>query len=106
MNLSILPRFFSGLFVVFILSSGAIASPSTDDEGDAEAQVVSGISLPHWAEGECQENFDMSIWPGAVKIWLEQENLRSLISDPETPEPERQSLKRILAMQRAWRVGA
>ena len=30
----------------------------------------------------------------------------SLISDPETPEPERQSLKRILAMQRAWRVGA
>ncbi|MBP6782655.1 MAG: hypothetical protein KA152_02625 [Verrucomicrobiales bacterium] len=48
----------------------------------------------------------MSIWPGAVKIWLEQENLRSLISDPETPEPERQSLKRILAMQRAWRVKA
>ena len=102
----ILSRFFSGLFVVFLLSSRAIASPSTDDEVDSEVQVVSGISLPHWAEGECQENFDMSIWPGAVKIWLEQENLRSLISDPETPEPERQSLKRILAMQRAWRVKA
>ncbi len=106
MNRLILSRFFSGLFVVFLLSSRAIASPSTDDEVDSEVQVVSGISLPHWAEGECQENFDMSIWPGAVKIWLEQENLRSLISDPETPEPERQSLKRILAMQRAWRVKA
>ena len=106
MNRLILSRFFSGLFVVSLLSSRAIASPSTDDEVDSEVQVVSGISLPHWAEGECQENFDMSIWPGAVKIWLEQENLRSLISDPETPEPERQSLKRILAMQRAWRVKA
>lgn len=106
MNRLILSCFFSGLFVVFLLSSRAIASPSTDDEVDSEVQVVSGISLPHWAEGECQENFDMSIWPGAVKIWLEQENLRSLISDPETPEPERQSLKRILAMQRAWRVKA
>ena len=106
MNRLILSRFFSGLFVVFLLSSRAIASPSTDDEVDSEVQVVSGISLPHWAEGECQENFDMSSWPGVVKIWLEQENLRSLISDPETPEPERQSLKRILAMQRAWRVKA
>ena len=62
MNRLILSRFFSGLFVVFLLSSRAIASPSTDDEVDSEVQVVSGISLPHWAEGECQENFDMRIW--------------------------------------------
>lgn len=92
--------------MLFLLASGVMASPPTDEEDDAKGQVVSGIPLPHWAEGECQENFDISIWPGAVRIWLEEENLRSLISDPATPERERQSLKRILAMQRAWRVKA
>lgn len=71
---------------------------------DSEKVTSSGLSLPVWADGESGESFDIRIWPESVMVWLEQENLRDLIADPETPESEKQELKRILAMQRAWRI--
>jgi len=89
---------------VFIPVAGLLASPASDDDEVTERQVVSGVSLPFWGEGECRENFEVRIWPQSVLIWLEEENLRAIIADPATPEEERQSLKRLLALQRAWRV--
>ena len=80
------------------------ASPASDEGPAAGGQIVSGLALPHWEEGECRENFEIRIWPRQVSIWLEEENLRSRIVDPAIPEKERESLKRILALQRAWRV--
>jgi hypothetical protein len=35
-------------------------------------------------------------------VWLELENLRDLISDPSTPEPEKEALKKVLAMRQVW----
>lgn len=84
-----------------------MASQSVDfDEAgsEPEVQISRGIVLPAWEEGEIHESFDVRIWPEEVVLWLEQENLRDLIADPATPEPERNELKRILAMQRAWRT--
>ncbi len=96
---------FSLLLCAFVLTSVvANASPATGEEVSPEAQVASGLPLPYWEEGEFRDNFDVRMWPRSVVIWLEEENLRSLIADPATPDAERQSLKRILAMQRAWRV--
>lgn len=106
MSASVSIRFITAITMVLVSASALMASPPTDEVDGSATQVVSGIPLPHWGEGECRESFDVRMWPGAVVIWLEQENLRSLISDPETPEPERQALKRILAMQRAWRSRA
>ena len=80
------------------------ASPSTDEEKESESPSRDGIVLPRWEEGESIEAFDVRIWPESVMFWLEQENLRDLIADPSTPDDEKQSLKRILAMQNAWRV--
>lgn len=81
-----------------------MASPPSEEEIEAEVQIVSGLALPYWEEGECRDNFEVRIWPESVVVWLEEENLRSLIADPATTEQEKQSLKRILALQRAWRV--
>jgi len=93
------------IFAALFLFTGFLsnASPSSDEEGAVQGQTASGLALPVWAEGECRESFDVRIWPRDVVIWLEQENLRDLIADPKTEERERHSLKRILAMQRAWR---
>lgn len=75
-----------------------------DSGGETEVQPSRGILLPAWENGEFYESFDVRIWPEAVVLWLEQENLRDLIADPATPEGERKKLKRILAMQQAWRT--
>lgn len=89
---------------VFPPLSDLFASPASNETSVIEGQVASGLALPFWGEGECRENFEVRIWPQSVMIWLEEENLRTIISDPSTPEEEKQYLKRLLALQRAWRV--
>jgi hypothetical protein len=79
-------------------------SQAPNGDQAAESQVASGLALPFRGEGECRENVEVRIWPRSVLIWLEEENLRGRIADPATPEAERQSLKRLLALQRAGRV--
>lgn len=76
---------------------------------DSEARVESATSveepissLPAWEDGDFRDGFDVRIWPERVVMWLEQENLKDLIADPRTPEPEREELKRVLAMQQVW----
>jgi len=83
---------------------GALASTPAGKSGDSAAQRSDGVALPTWEEGECRESFDIRIWPEDVVVWLEQQHLRDLIADPETPPRERKQLERILAMQRAWRT--
>jgi hypothetical protein len=85
-------------------ATGLMASPAPDEVPGSEGQIASGLALPFWEEGECRENFEVRIWPQSVLIWLEEEHLRGVIADPATPDEERQSLKRLLALQRAWRV--
>lgn len=100
--------FSTGVCILFALTSLAspvlVASPASDEKVENDQVTSSGLSLPIWEEGETGESFDIRIWPESVMVWLEQENLRDLIADPNTPESEKQELKRILAMQRAWRV--
>lgn len=101
-----LPLSTSRIFLAW-LAAGLIATPSLrasqgDEELDVEQEECRGILLPGWEEGACRESFDIRIWPTAVVTWLEQENLRDLIADPETPELERKALQRILALQTAW----
>ncbi|MDA9922982.1 hypothetical protein N9406_02295 [Verrucomicrobiales bacterium] len=45
----------------------------------------------------------MRIQPKKIVQWLEQKNIRDLMTDPKTPEEERQALKMVLAQQNAWR---
>ncbi|MEQ1839633.1 MAG: hypothetical protein ABL994_04420 [Verrucomicrobiales bacterium] len=98
----------TGVCILIALTSLAspvlVASPASDEKMENDQVTSSGLSLPVWEEGETGESFDIRIWPESVMVWLEQENLRDLIADPNTPESEKQELKRILAMQRAWRV--
>lgn len=101
------PKFL--LFCIFAslwvcTDSVVMASPSSGEQDVTEGQIVSGLELPHWGEGDFRGNFEVRIWPESVVVWLEEENLRSLIADPATPEEEKQSLKRILSLQRAWRT--
>ncbi len=95
-------------FILFSFVALFFATPllfdSTSEDESSEPQTSSGIPLPIWEEGEFRENFDVRIWPEKVIIWLEQENLRDIIADPDTPVAERRELQRILAMQRAWRA--
>lgn len=91
------------LFLAGPLLALSLFASTSPDLPEMEPQVASGISLPFWEEGEAYESFDVRIWPEAVIQWLEEENLRDLIADPGTPTAERDELKRILAMQRAWR---
>lgn len=89
-----------GLILISFPSAHA-SSPS----GDKSSPAPGGkIQLPVWTEGEFHECFDVRIWPNEVILWLEQENLRDLIADPETPEDERTALKQVLAQQSAWRT--
>ncbi|MDF1825693.1 MAG: hypothetical protein P1U68_13690 [Verrucomicrobiales bacterium] len=87
-----------------ILAAAPLLFASTSEDESTEPQTSAGVFLPAWEAGEFRENFDIRIWPEAVVLWLEQENLRDLIADPETPMAERRELKRILAMQQAWRT--
>jgi hypothetical protein len=100
--------FLRSLFTVVLFAwfpRAALFASQAEEGGTASgAQIVSGLAMPHWGEGECRENFEVRIWPKSTLIWLEEENLRSLIADPATPDGERQSLKRLLALQRAWRA--
>ena len=90
-----------GICLIFLPGS-ALASPASDEEEAVEPQRSGSIELPVWVPGECRDNFDIRIWPDETVIWLEQENMRDLIADPDTPEEERQALRKILALQRAW----
>lgn len=92
------------LILAVSLPGALPASTSSDTEAADEPQISLGVALPVWEEGEVHESFDIRIWPDEVILWLEQENLRDLIADPATPVAERNELKRILAMQRAWRT--
>ncbi|MEM6278289.1 MAG: hypothetical protein AAF733_02345 [Verrucomicrobiota bacterium] len=88
--------------------AGLFTESSLASTGKSEAIHVhrdsSGVQLPRWEAEEAYESFDVRIWPEAVILWLEQENMRDIIADPSTPEKERNELKRILAMQNAWRT--
>ncbi|MDF1814457.1 MAG: hypothetical protein P1V20_19785 [Verrucomicrobiales bacterium] len=77
------------------------ASPG-EGESEAEPQVSKGITLPVWGPGEMQGNIDVRIWPDDMVLWLERENLRQMIKDPEVPLEDRQNLKQILARQLGW----
>ncbi len=82
-----------------------VSASNSDDRSNPDfPQTSVGIPLPAWEEGDVHESFDVRIWPEDVILWLEQENLRDLIADPDTPVAERNELKRILAMQQAWRA--
>jgi hypothetical protein len=85
-----------------LLSQSVLGSPASDEEPAVEPQRSGAIELPIWTPGECRDNFDIRIWPDETVVWLEQENMRDLIADPETPEEERKALRKILALQRAW----
>ena len=69
-----------------------------------EPQMSGSLALPVWAEGEAREGFDIRIWPEDVIVWLEWDNLKDLIADPNTPEEEKQALRQILVHQKAWRA--
>lgn len=81
-----------------------VSATDPEDRADAERarfeETVSG--LPAWEDGDFREGFDVRIWPERIVMWLEQENLRDLIADPATPGPDREALKRVLAMQQVW----
>lgn len=79
------------------------SSPDQPSEDVSPSNPDGKFELPAWVEGEFHGCFDIRIWPDEVIRWLEQETLRDLISDPETPEEERESLKQVLANQNAWR---
>ena len=89
---------------VFLLHFSSMASsPASVEEEMPEAQWSGGVALPVWGVGESREGFDVRIWPNEVLVWLEQENLRDLIADPEVSEEEKKSLREILAQQQlAW----
>jgi len=95
---------FAAIFLGLFPCAALFASQAEEGGTASGAQIVSGLAMPYWGEGECRENFEVRIWPKSTLIWLEEENLRSLIADPATADGERQSLKRLLALQRAWRV--
>lgn len=82
-----------------LVPTASLASPVAEETESAELQTAEGVELPRWIEGEMHENFDIRIWPEGVVIWLEQENLRDLIADPDLPDAERESLQQVLAHQ-------
>ncbi len=97
------PRFLAGslLFCGFGLS--CLASNPVLDVVLPKQQVSGEVLLPVWEEEHCRESFDIRIWPYSVVMWLERENLRDLISDPDIPDEEKAQLKQVLALQNAWR---
>ena len=98
-------------FILAILTSGSglggftlLSATELEDHPEAHSmqseEEVSG--LPVWEEGDFREGFEVRIWPERILVWLELENLRDLISDPSTPEPEKEALKKVLAMRQVW----
>lgn len=85
---------------------GTVKASTSEIPEEVEPQVEGGLSLPCWQPDEYRGNFDIRIWPEDVVIWLEQENLKSMVRDPEIPEEERAALKRILAIQMAFHPGS
>lgn len=86
-------------WIVVSPPAGMATDEERSTEGDAGSEEdVAG--LPAWEEEDFRDGFDVRIWPERIVMWLEQENLRDLIADPNTPEEERKSLKQVLAMQR------
>tara|TARA_R110000850_G_scaffold30768_2_gene84988 strand:+ start:403 stop:714 length:312 start_codon:yes stop_codon:yes gene_type:complete len=102
-------RISSSLLVGSLLFGGfCLNSFASNPEAEfdlPEAQVSGGVELPVWEEGASCESFDIRIWPEALIVWLERENLRDMIADPNTSEEERKALKVVLAHQRAWHAG-
>ncbi len=84
-----------------IISTSPVAAITNDLPDEAKPQVEHGIVLPVWQPDECQGNFDIRIWPEELVIWLERENLKEMVKDPNISEKERASLKRILMLQTA-----
>lgn len=95
--------FFFVLGLALLVGGSAFASPSSDTDLEEKPQVAGDIALPAWEKGACREQFDIRIWPKSTVIWLERENLKAMIADPELSEKERDELKWILVMQQAWR---
>ncbi len=93
------------LVFAFLLSGNGLlpASPSPSSVDPRNDGTQPSTSLPAWGETDCSEAFDVRLWPESTVLWLEQENLRDLIADPSTPEPDREQFRRILAMQQAWK---
>lgn len=89
----------TSLFGLTIVSA---SDPEDRAEGEAAQSEETVSGLPAWEEGDIREGFDVRIWPERIVWWLEQENLRDLIADPTTPGPEKEALRRVLAMQQVW----
>jgi hypothetical protein len=102
-------RFYSLSLAIPTLVSGFAGwtlLSATEPEERSEAGSIRSEEevpgLPVWEEGDFREGFDVRIWPERIVMWLEQENLRDLIADPRTPGPEKEALKKVLAMQQVW----
>lgn len=79
-----------------------VAHATPDSTAEVTPPEKSGdIVLPAWQEGELRGEFDIRIWPEAVVAYMERENLRQMINDPNIPEEERANLRQILVMQTA-----
>lgn len=91
----------AGVFLLFAPLMYLGASPG-EGESEFEPQVSKGIELPVWGPGDMQGEFDVRIWPDAMVLWLERENLRRLTKDPNLPIEEREKLKQVLARQLGW----
>lgn len=88
--------------VLFGLTIVSASDPEDRAEGKMARSEEEVTELPAWEEGDFREGFDVRIWPERIVWWLEQENLRDLIADPSTPAPEKEALRRVLAMQQVW----
>lgn len=99
----LLPFAVAVVLATALIQFPAVASPSTHSVQSNKLEFSGRIQLPSWEDTEFREDFDVRIWPDEIIRWLEQENIKDMIADPETPEEERQSLKMILAKQNAWR---
>lgn len=91
---------------VFVSASEPEPGPREREGRTKEDTGEQAVDLPRWGEGEFREGFDGRIWPERIIRWLERENLLDLIEDPKTPGPEKEALRKILAMQRAWPRGS
>ena len=98
------PFFIAGSLLLGAFCLQNRASTSEADPNLFKPQMSGSLALPIWAEGEAREGFDIRIWPEGVFVWLEWENLKDLIADPNIPEEEKQALRQILVHQKAWRA--
>jgi len=94
------------LSLLLVVQGFTVSIPQVRASNDGEEgfEIEADTELPAWEDDACRESFDVRLWPERVVIWLEQENLRDLIADPTRTEAERLELKRLLAVQRTWRM--